>query len=909
MKTSSIRKSFIEFFKNKNHKFIPGASTIAIGDKTILFNIAGMTQFKPCLLGEEKRAYTRATNAQKCIRVLDLDDVGKDGRHLTMFEMLGSWSFGDYYKKEAIEWAFEFSTKILKLDVSKIWISVYKDDDESYNLWQKFIPKDRIRKLGDEDNFWAMGPTGPCGPCSEMYYDQGESFGKCHDKGFSCLAGPGCDCDRYLEYWNLVFMQYNRDKDQKLSPLPMKSVDTGAGLERISALVNKKDSAFAIDIFESIIKKTLALAHIEKDIKSVTAKQRESIYVIADHIRLLCFTLADGVTFSNEGRGYVLRRVLRRAVRHVKRLAPNWPKNKSFLKDIVPAVTDELGDFYTELKDHESKIIEAISHEELKFQITLDEGLKKFDDFLLLSKKNNTNVFSGEYAFLLHDRYGFPLDLTQKLCEERNLNVDSIEFDSLMKKQKEKSRHEAKFYLNDESDAKWIELFPTNNPSENSFSGYDLKSCPRNPTFFKKDIEATQISKFRILENKRIEVVIKDTPFYPEGGGQISDKGLLVIEKQDSSLKLNVEHAEKNHGQIVHLMKSHDALTEKEFQDILSSPNIRIYALISKEKRLSTARNHTATHLLHASLKKILGDNVRQAGSLVSVESLRFDFTYHEKLSDEQISAVEHLVNKTILENSQVLTKKDVPLEDAKKMGAEAIFDEKYDDKVRVLEIPGFSIELCGGTHVTRTGDIGYFKIISEASVTSGVRRIEAVTGEYVSNYIQTRNNILNSILTLTKSNTKTVLNKITQIQENSKELQEKIKSLESQFVALKFAEIKKLSYKINGVHVLIEDISSFKFTHSQIEKISDTLKGLPKYIVLFANILENNKVSLTSVVSKDLLSKPDISASEIVKEASLLLDGKGGGRRDFAKGAGKNSHNLKDVLIKIKESVNKRLS
>lgn len=905
MQTNEIRRKFIQFFESKQHTFVPSASTIPIGDQTILFTIAGMTQFKACLTGEEVRPYKRATNAQKCIRVGDLDDVGKDGRHLTMFEMLGSWSFGDYYKKDAIHWAYEFVRDELKLDLSKFWATVHHSDDEAYQIWKSIgVPESRIVHLGDKDNFWAMGPTGPCGPCSELYLDQGESVGRCSEKGFECKQGPGCDCDRYLEFWNLVFMQFNRQEDGTLTELPMKSVDTGAGLERIAALVQGKKTAFEIDSFVHIKTHILQLAGLNQPGVTLNEQQQQSLNVIADHIRLLTFTLGDGARFSNEGRGYVLRRVLRRAVRYAHKLVPRLDKNQSFLAQVVGAVVRELGEFYPEIEKNKKHIEEAIAQEEIKFNATLESGLHKFNSFVEDAKQKNKKQIFGDQVFILHDSFGFPSDLTRILCEEIGFTADLEGFGKHMHEQRERSRLEAKFYKFDEDDSAWIDFHTAEQSVLKSFEGYHLKTnlTKNKIDYAEVKIPSQNIIKARQLKNKYFELVIAHTPFYPEGGGQVADRGLFVSVNTANGKKNEFEvlDVRKTPAQIIHLLK-HEEYGENSFplspSDLknLFSQLTELTALVDLTTRNATARNHTATHLAHKALQLVLGENVRQAGSLVNPSLLRFDFSHHKAMTKEEIEQVEIIVNQEILKNAPVQTM-TMPIAEAKAKGAMAMFDEKYEDFVRVLEVPHFSLELCGGTHVYATGEIGLFKIISEGSVTSGVRRIEGVTGLNSLEYLKKLKTQIMDTAENLKCAENEIQNKIHSWKENLKETENKIIQLQSKLANFKMDELflsaKLLAEGIKVISHVLQD-SNLK----EMEMLCDKFKEKGSIICIVGCVIEN-KAQVMCSISKDILQKnKNLAAGSIIKSICELIDGKGGGRPDFARGGGNQGNKLLQAM------------
>lgn len=903
MKSSEIRSAFIDFFKSKNHTFVPATSTIPIGDQTILFTIAGMTQFKNALTGAEKRPYNRATNAQKCIRIGDLDDVGKDGRHLTMFEMMGSWSFGDYYKRDAIAWAFELTKDVLKYPMDRFWATVHESDDEAFGMWEKLgQPKERIRRLGDKDNFWAMGPTGPCGPCSELYLDQGAEVGKCADPKFDCKAGPGCDCDRYLEYWNLVFMQYDRQEDGTLKELPFKSVDTGAGLERLTALSQGKTTAFEIDSMAALRKAILRRAG-QPDSGVPTNDLYESLNVVTDHIRTLCFTLADGAHFSSEGRGYVLRRVLRRAVRHAHRLQPKAQKGVSFLADIVRPVVEEFGGHYPELKEHETKVTEAIRAEELRFQATLESGLAKFQAFVAEARAQKRSGLSGQELFALHDTFGFPADLTRVLCEEQGLAADVKGFQAFMNKQREKSRLDSKFYKFDEDDSPWLVLAHPDPKATHTFSGYGVfpgETSYQGSAIYLETLPAERVYEVRQLKNNQYELILGNTPFYPEGGGQAADVGWIKVTHGNGGSDLwEVLDVRKSPRGIVHVL--HHAETSGAELPRLSPDALKALfsgtfeALVDADARAATARNHTATHLLHKALQVVLGPNVRQAGSQVNPVALRFDFSHGKALSEDEKRRVEDLVNAQILRNTKVKTHQDVPIAHAKEMGAMAMFDEKYDDVVRVLEVPGFSLELCGGTHVAATGDIGLFKLTAESSVTSGVRRIEAVTGKGALALVREQSTVVAAASASLKCAPADLLDRLEALQATHKELERTIEKLQGRVAGGQLDGLLKAAQELPGGAKLVAatlEVGDAK----ELEILADRIKEKEaKAVVVLAAVLEGKAVVLASV--SKALATGKMGAGAIVKHASQSLGGNGGGRPDFARGGGPEVAKLPEML------------
>jgi alanyl-tRNA synthetase len=900
MKSREVRQKFIEFFKQKNHTFVPSSSTIPVGDKTILFTIAGMAQFKDALTGVEKRPYVRATNSQKCIRIGDLDDVGKDGRHCTMFEMLGSWSFGDYYKKEAIEWAYELVTSVFRFPTEKLWVSVHDSDSEAAEIWQRTgMPKERIVRLGDKDNFWTMGPTGPCGPCTELHLDQGPEVGKCDVKGFDCKAGPGCDCDRYLEFWNLVFMQYDKKEDGSLEELPFKSVDTGSGLERVTALLQGKTSAFEIDSFAGIRAAILKRAQLAE---ARTALEKESLNVVSDHIRTLTFTLADGANFSAEGRGYVLRRVLRRAVRHAHRLNPSLPKGQSFLTDIVPSVVEEFGEFFPEIVQQQKRVQDLIRNEEARFVATLESGLSKFQAFVNEARAQGRQLLLGEEVFVLHDTFGFPSDLTRVLCEESGLKADLDGFVRCMKAQKDKSRADAKFYKFEQDDSPWIELNTLSQTELKTFAGYDLTSPDSTLArtwVASVNIPPQKLARVRQLKNKYFELWLADTPFYPEGGGQVADSGWIRLLSPSGAssgvstgtdVEFEVVDVRKSAAAIVHLLR-HPEWSSSDAEILPASMLGEIFshgatALVDMNQRMATMRNHTATHLLHKALQVVLGEGVRQAGSYVGPEGLRFDFSHPAAVNREQLAQVESLVNEEILKNSPVRTHRNVKIDDAKKMGAMAIFDEKYDDLVRVLEVPGFSMELCGGTHVPATGAIGLLRIVSEGSVTSGVRRIEAVTGLGVMDAFAHLKQHLAGAADLLKCSESDVVDRVRTLRDSLKDTERQLSVVQSRLAnTLVDQLVTQATVLANNIRLVAAqvDVSNAQ----ELELYADRIKEKGVDVVVVGTALDG-KAMLLAAVRPDLnKTYKNLSAGTIIKQLSEKVDGKGGGRPDFARGGG----------------------
>ena len=845
--SKKIRDDFIKFFEGKKHHFVRSSPVMPIDDPTLLFTNAGMNQFKDIFLDQKKPKFKRVANSQKCIRVSgkhnDLEEVGVDHYHHTFFEMLGNWSFGDFYKKEAIAWSWELLTDVWKLDKNRLWVTVYKDDDESAELWIKHTDVDpsRVLKFGDKDNFWEMGETGPCGPCSEIHYYIGDDIAKQNQKGVNVEPD-------YRELWNLVFIQYNRKSDKSLENLSSKHVDTGLGLERMVATLNNLDDHYLTDLFKPIIDEIISISGKDYNFENGVPHR-----VISDHLRMISFSLSDGVMPSNEGRGYVVRRVLRRAARFGRVLGID----NEFLYSLVDKLIEILGDTYQELIEKREHIKNVIKSEEESFGRTLDRGLKLFEEICNASK---SKTISGEDVFKLYDTYGFPVDLTQLLASERGFDIDSKQFESLMRMQKEKGRSHNKFNQNEDS-LKWTILNEDNTSS--IFVGYD------------KDKINSKVLKYRKLNNKNIEIVLKKTPFYAESGGQVGDSGVIKSEK----FTFKVTDTYFQGEDICHLGK----VISGEFKYIKDK---EVTAVIDSDRRQKIKLNHTATHLLHRALKNVLGDHVQQAGSLVAEDRLRFDLTHYQKISDLELIEIENVINDVIRENL-VLHVENKDFEIAKKEGAQALFGEKYDDIVRVIDIDQFSKELCGGTHVNRTGDIGIFKIISESSLASGVRRIEALTGQSALSYFNKRNNVLIDLAQEFKCTELELKERAKSLQLSLKkannlinELNEiKVDKTVNDFLSANKSELK------NNVNIISGSLESLEINP---QKFGDILRGKisSKSVVLLS--VKGNQNLLLCIVSNDL--SDDIKAGDIIKFISSKLGFGGGGSKTFAMASFKES-------------------
>ena len=861
MKSNEIRKQYLDFFKKKNHKIVPSAPVIPIDDSTLLFINAGMNQFKDVFLGKRKPKYKRVVNSQKCIRAggkhNDLDEVGRDGYHHTFFEMLGNWSFGDYYKKEAIEWAWELLTDVWKLPKNRLYATVHKSDKEAYEFWENGtdINKSHIEYHGDKDNFWEMGNTGPCGPCSEIHIDRGEKF--CNlkdDPNHQCKVNG--DCHRYIELWNLVFIQFFRDEDGSLNPLENKYVDTGAGFERICQILQHKDSNYHTDLFMPIIEEIDKVSNV----KYHPDKRGTSHRVIADHIRALVFALADGGMPSNEGRGYVLRRILRRAARHGHLLN----LKEAFLYKLVDVVVDLMADHFSELKEKQAHIKMIIKVEEERFNLTLDNGLKKFKEIVAKS----TNTISSFNAFQLYDTYGFPLDLTKIMAEEKGLSVDEEGFKIEMGKQRQRARDAAKFDLKTDN-IDWIEL---SDSKPTDFVGYTENSSN------------CKIIKYNLEDNK-VKIVLDKTPFYAESGGQIADSGKIF----NNECEIIITDVQKDADQFIHYGKLQKGeINKKEFT-----------AEIDIERRMDIARNHTVTHLLHKALKSVLGDHIQQKGSYLHPDHLRFDFTNFKQVDRHELDIIERAVNEKIRECLPVKTEVK-SIEDAKKEGAVALFGEKYGETVRVVSIGDYSKELCGGTHLKYTGEIGLFKITSESSIAAGIRRMEGITGVQAEKYVKILEDEIDEIGRQLNAPSSSVLEKINKMINENKKLHIQLKTIRVKSAGNTIGELVQKAIDIDGTKVVIAKINIQN--PGMLRQIGDQLRDKIKsgIGILFAEV--GGKVSILTIVTKDLTNK--YHAGKIIGKVAKLVGGKGGGRPDMAMAGGKNASKIDEVIRKVPDII-----
>lgn len=863
MKSHEIRESFLGFFKKRDHKIYPSSSLIPKDDPTLLFANAGMNQFKDVILGKKLPEHKRAASSQKCIRVSgkhnDLEEVGKDTYHHTFFEMLGNWSFGDYFKKEAIIWAWEFLTEVCGLPKERLWATVFRDDDESEKLWYENtdIKKGRVLRFDKKDNFWEMGEVGPCGPCSEVHYDNGEKY-KCDRPN----CGVNCPCGRFVEIWNLVFMEFNRDENGKLTDLPAKVVDTGMGFERLTAVMQNVDSNYDTDLFVPLIKRI-------ENISGLSYKHSdyaESFRVIADHIRALSFAIADGAIPSNEGQGYVLRRILRRAARHGRLLGLHKP----FIYQLSSVVVDLMGKVYPELVAKKEHVALVMKSEEERFEETLDLGLELFEKVAEKVLETKEKIIPGEDVFKLYDTYGFPLDLTQVMAQEKGLSIDLKGFERLLEEQRERSRTVVRTIGSDVVISEKME--------KSNFVGYE------------KVEEEAIVSD----SSKNNFVILDHTPFYAESGGQIGDSGVIYSD----NFEFKVEDTKKEGDAIIHIGK----VTKGKIENV---QNKKVVAKVDINRRNSIKRNHTATHLLHKALRETLGEHVHQSGSLVAPDRLRFDFTHFKALDQAELDKVEHLVNQRIWENRQVKSS-EIPFDEAKKLGAMALFGEKYGDVVRMIEVDGYSKELCGGTHVRATGEIGLFKILSETGIAAGMRRIEAVTGEVAYQLVKKQKEILDDLAFILKSPPEDIKDKVENLIKTNKLLQKKIKETQKESAKTKIEELAESAIEVNGIKLIAHQAEVEN--RDDLLKLADTIREKLKFTVgVLAGIIDG-KIVLVATVTDDLIQTKGIKAGEVVKEVSKIVGGTGGGKPHLAQGGGKDLEKLDEALESLPEIVRRIL-
>ena len=855
LSTADIRRKFIEYFSRNGHQAVASSSLVPADDPTLLFTNAGMNQFKDVFLGSEKRSYTRAVSSQRCVRAggkhNDLENVGYTARHHTFFEMLGNFSFGDYFKQEAIQFAWSFLTEELKLPKDKLLVTVYAEDDEAFDIWENQIgvPKEKIIRIATSDNFWSMGDTGPCGPCSEIFYDHGE-----HIWG-GPPGTPEEDGDRFIEIWNLVFMQFNRQADGTMEPLPKPSIDTGMGLERISAIMQHVHSNYEIDLFDNLIKAAATIVGTE-DLSN------KSLRVIADHIRSCAFLVCDGVMPSNEGRGYVLRRIIRRAVRHGYQLGAS----DIFFYKLVEALIKEMGEAYPELKDQKPVIEKVLRVEEEQFSKTLSRGMNILNEAL---EALEGTVIPGELVFKLYDTYGFPTDLTADVAREHDYTIDEDGFQAAMQAQRKRAQEASQFGA-DYNDTLRVE-------QETAFTGYDKGEQESNV------VELICGNDFceQLTDGQEGVVVLDSTPFYAESGGQVGDTGVLKV--------ANGEFL------VTDTQKLGNAFAHKGIVKGVIQKGDKAAAKIDDTKRTSIRKNHSATHLLHAALREVLGDHVTQKGSLVNAERLRFDFSHFESVTAEQLQTIEQRVNEEIQAN-HALTTQLMDLDEAKASGAMALFGEKYDEKVRVVSMGPFSTELCGGTHVKQTGDIGLFKIISEGGIASGVRRIEAVSGMGALAFVQQQQAVLQQAASLLKTDALGVAEKVAQTQTQQKELEKTVTALKQKLASQQGADVLSNIVEINGVKALIAELEGVEA--KSLRGMVDDLKNRIGEGVIVLGVPADGKVSLIAGVTKGLTSK--VKAGELINFIAAQVGGKGGGRPDMAQAGGSQPENLSEALQSV---------
>ena len=871
MTGNEIRKSFVDFFKSKEHKHFESASLIP-DDKSLLLTVAGMVPFKPFFLGEKEAPFPRITTYQKCIRTNDLENVGRTPRHHTFFEMLGNFSFGDYFKKEAIEWSWEYITKILKLDPERLYVSVYKTDDEAYEIWNKEIgvPEDRIVRLGEEDNWWAAGPVGSCGPCSEIYYDT-QNMGK-NNEEINCK--PGDEGDRFLEIWNLVFTEWNRLEDGSLVPLPEKNIDTGAGLERIASVVQKKDNNFETDIFMPIIKGIEKVLDIKKEEFEITVK------VIADHIRASVFLIADGVLPSNEGRGYILRKIIRRAFGAgiVAKQKLDITKDDLFLYKLVPYVVENMKEAYPELVEKQEYIEKVLRIEQERFALTLKNGIEMLTEEIEKMDKEGTKKLSADASFKLYDTFGLPFELTELILENQGYEVSEEEFNQKLEEQVKRSKN-SRVTVSDMIKDDFIDKFFEEH-GKTEFTGYEK---------FEDEGKILHIAKSEGISG--YEVIFDRTPFYAESGGQVADTGIITSGEFE--------------GKVVNVVKKHDVFIHQVeiVKGIAPAVGAEVKMKIDADRRKDIQRNHTATHILHKVLRENLGTHVEQSGSLVDDEKLRFDFSHYEAIEPEMIEKIEKAVNDIILSNLKV--KIDFEnIEDAKKRGAMALFSDKYGDVVRVVEIDGYSIELCGGAHVKSTGEIGLFNIESESGIASGTRRITATTGHASLKYVNNLEEKLSKVAGMLKTDGKNVVDVVEKYIAEAKNIVKEYEQLQTKLVKYEINELLENVDEINGVKVLKAAFENKDV--NELKEIVDRGKEKLQSGIIILGTNNGGKAIFVVGVTKDLISK--IKAGEIVKVAAQVAGGNGGGRPDFAQAGGKDGNAVKEAVDKAFEFVNEKL-
>ncbi|NCF23751.1 MAG: alanine--tRNA ligase [Gammaproteobacteria bacterium] len=863
--SNELRQAFLDFFAERGHEVVASSPLVPGNDPTLLFTNAGMVQFKDVFLGVDKRSYDRAVTSQRCVRAggkhNDLENVGYTARHHTFFEMLGNFSFGDYFKREAIQYAWDFLTGTLGLPAERLWVTVFNDDDEAADIWLKEmkIDPERFTRMGEKDNFWAMGDTGPCGPCSEIFYDHGPGVPG------GPPGSPDEDGDRYVEIWNLVFMQFDRAADGSMKPLPKPSVDTGMGLERMAAVMQGVHSNYEIDLFAKLIDATAKTVGVENDGSS-------SLNVIADHIRACAFLIADGVLPGNEGRGYVLRRIIRRAIRHGKKLGTDEP----FFYRLVGSLAEEMGEAYPELLKASAHVEKVLKKEELRFAETLDQGMEILETAI---RELSGKQLPGEIVFKLYDTYGFPVDLTADIARERDLSIDEAGFEAAMAEQRDRARAASRFTAAAEGTIR--------TDAESEFAGYDGTEASGEVIALYRDGQQVDV----LAAGDEGAVVLSTTPFYAESGGQIGDTGILA----ETGKLFQVVDTQKSGNAIVH----YGAVEEGRLEI-----GDAIDGIVDEERREAIRLNHSATHLMHAALRTVLGDHVQQKGSLVAPDRLRFDFSHYEGVTAEQIAEIEELVNDEIRKNIAADTRL-MSYDDAMQSGAMALFGEKYGDEVRVLRFGDFSVELCGGTHVDRTGDIGVFKITSEGGIASGIRRIEAVTGKGALDWIDTRERTLADLATLLRSQPDQAATKVEQLLKRNRELEKELAAAKQALITGQATDHSANVKEINGIKVLATrmDGADAKTLRDAVDRFKDKLRSA----VVVVGSVDGDKVRLAAGVTKDNTDR--IRAGDLIKPLAEQVGGKGGGRPDFAQAGGNKPDALDAALGSVPDWVAEQLA
>lgn len=863
--SKKIRATYLDFFKSKEHTIVASAPMVIKNDPTLMFTNAGMNQFKDYFLGNNEPKNKRVADTQKCLRVSgkhnDLEEVGIDTYHHTMFEMLGNWSFGDYFKKEAIEWAWELLTDVYGIEKDRLYVSIFKGDEgdklpkdtDALNIWKGLIAEDRILEFDKKDNFWEMGETGPCGPCSEIHVDIRPDAERRKVDGKSLV---NADHPQVIEVWNLVFMEFNRYANGSLKPLPNKHIDTGMGFERLSMVLQGVTSNYDTDVFQPLIRKIVEMSGIEY--KASNSKTDIATRVISDHVRAIAFSIADGQLPSNTGAGYVIRRILRRAVRYGY---SHLDLEDAFIFELIPVLVKQMGEQFPELAKQESLIGKVIKEEEESFLRTLSRGIVMFEDYVNKSKDKSVE---GSFAFELYDTFGFPIDLTQLMAAEQGMHIDMMEFVRYLDEQKERSRKATNISAGD-----WVDIY---NDAKEEFVGYD---------YLTSDVKITRYREADVKGNKQFQLVFNHTPFYPEGGGQVGDVGYI----EQNGEKISIIDTKKENDLILHITN-----------ELPSNPFGDFKAIVSTEKRMASACNHTATHLLHEALREVLGTHVEQKGSLVSPDYLRFDFSHFQKVSKEEIEQIEELVNKKVRNNISLDEKRSTPIEEAKKMGAMALFGEKYGDVVRVIKF-GSSVELCGGTHVTSTGQIGIVKIITETAVAAGIRRIEAITYNKADQFVKEQINTLDEVRELLK-NPKNLIQSITELQKKNAELTKKLETLAKDQAKNKKADLLNGIEKINGINFIGQKVD---LDAGSIKDLAFQLKGEVENLFMILGAETEDKATISIAISDALAKEKALHAGNIVRELAKEISGGGGGQPFFATAGGKNAAGIPKAIEKAK--------